>query len=149
MSCRFQVFANSVTSARTADSSSALNTVGVSVMTESRKVNLKRTITPTASIAKTVRFMNNSSIGCRYETRPDCTRTPHRSIVEKWDHVQDDSEWRRGQIVRTRHFADCHSCRRRFSVAKNVWNSGTPSRCARKLEGDSPVKARQSCTKCI
>src|ERR1017187_9651842 len=109
MSCRFQVFANSFTSARTADSSSALNAGGVFVIAESRMVHPDRAIT--ASITKTVRFINNSPF----------TRTcPHRSIMEKWGHVQDDSEWRRGQIVRMRRLADCHSCHGRFSVAKNV-----------------------------
>jgi hypothetical protein len=57
MSCRFQVFANSFTSARTADSSSALNAGGVFIIAESRVVNPDRAIT--AIIAKTIRFKVN------------------------------------------------------------------------------------------
>jgi hypothetical protein len=57
MSCRFQVFANSFTSDRTADSSSALNAGGVFALAESRVVNPDRATA--AIIAKTIRFMIN------------------------------------------------------------------------------------------
>ena len=66
-------------------------------------------------------------------------------FMEKQGHVVHGSESRRGQIVRTRHPTDCHSWCGRFSVANSVWNSGKPLRRARNREGDSPVKARQSC----
>src|ERR1700722_20154228 len=59
MSCRFQVFANSFTIVRTADSSSALNAVvGVFLVAESHREHPDSAIT--ASIAKAIRFMVNS-----------------------------------------------------------------------------------------
>src|SRR3954452_15636615 len=65
MSCRFHVFANSSTSARTADSSSATSAGGVVVIAESRAVHPDRAIT--ASTAKTVRFMSNSPAAARHD----------------------------------------------------------------------------------
>src|ERR1700722_13101388 len=112
MSCRFQVFENSFTSARTADSSSALNVCGVFVIAESRMAHTDRAIT--ASIAKAIRFMVNSPrvANVRLARPPtECTRTPpaplhHGGVMETWRHVQDHRESQRCGIVRTRHLSN-------------------------------------------